>query len=63
MQFTRVFTLAAVLALAAAGVAQAWWHYTLIRSRSREGCYKAFRLNHWVGFAVFAGVAADLALR
>jgi 4-hydroxybenzoate polyprenyltransferase len=23
--------------------------------RSREGCFKAFRLNHWVGAAVFAG--------
>ncbi len=43
--------------------AQARWHYSLIRDRSREGCFKAFRLNHWVGFTVFAGVAADLALR
>ncbi len=42
---------------------QALWHYTLIRGRSREGCFKAFRLNHWVGFAVFAGVALDLAVR
>ncbi len=37
--------------------AQAAWHFTLIRMRSREGCFKAFRLNHWVGFAVFAGIA------
>lgn len=44
----------------AAGTAA--WHYTLIRTRSREGCFRAFRLNHWVGFAVFAGLAADLAL-
>jgi 4-hydroxybenzoate polyprenyltransferase len=42
---------------------QAGWHYTLIRDRSREGCFKAFRENHWLGFAVFAGVAVDLALR
>ena len=35
----------------------AGWHYTLIRDRSRDGCFRAFRLNHWVGFAVFAGVA------
>ena len=42
---------------------QAAWHFTLIRDRSRDGCFKAFRLNHWVGFAVFAGVAVDLALR
>jgi 4-hydroxybenzoate polyprenyltransferase len=47
--------------LAAAG--QAAWHYTLIRQRSRDGCFKAFRLNHWVGCAVFAGTAVDLALR
>jgi 4-hydroxybenzoate polyprenyltransferase len=51
--------------LAGLGVAgvQAAWHYTLIRGRTREGCFRAFRLNHWVGFAVFAGVALDLALR
>ena len=42
------------LALAAA---QAVWHFFLIRKRSRDGCFKAFRLNHWVGLAVFAGVA------
>ena len=37
------------------------WHYTLIRDRSREGCFRAFRLNHWLGFAVFAGVALSFA--
>ena len=42
---------------------QAVWHYTLIRDRSREGCFRAFRLNHWLGFAVFAGVFAESALR
>ena len=36
----------------------ACWHYTLIRDRSREGSFRAFRLNHWVGFAVFAGIVA-----
>jgi 4-hydroxybenzoate polyprenyltransferase len=51
-----------LLGIAAAAL-QALWHYTLIRTRSREGCFKAFRLNHWVGFAVFAGVALDLGLR
>ncbi len=51
---------ALALALAAA---QALWHYTLIRGRTREGCFRAFRLNHWLGFAVFAGVAAGYALR
>jgi 4-hydroxybenzoate polyprenyltransferase len=48
--------------LVAAG-AIAGWHYTLIRGRTREGCFRAFRLNHWVGFAAFAGVMADFALR
>ncbi len=41
----------------------ACWHFTLIRSRSREGCFRAFRLNHWLGLAVFAGVAANSILR
>jgi 4-hydroxybenzoate polyprenyltransferase len=51
-----------LLGIAAAAL-QALWHFMLIRTRTREGCFKAFRLNHWVGFAVFAGVALDLALR
>jgi 4-hydroxybenzoate polyprenyltransferase len=34
----------------------ALWHLRLIRDRSREGCFRAFRLNHWLGFTVFAGV-------
>lgn len=51
--------------LAGIGVAalQAAWHWTLIRHRGRDGCFQAFRLNHWVGFAVFAGVVLDLGLR
>jgi 4-hydroxybenzoate polyprenyltransferase len=47
----------------AAAAGQAGWHYTLIRSRSRDACFKAFRQNHWLGFAVFVGTAADLAWR
>jgi 4-hydroxybenzoate polyprenyltransferase len=47
----------------AAAAAQALWHYTLIRARSRDGCFTAFRQNHWLGFALFAGAALDLALR
>jgi len=47
----------------AAAAAQAVWHFTLIRGRSRDGCFKAFRLNHWLGFAVFVGVVLDLGLR
>jgi len=37
------------------------YHWSLIRDRSREGCFKAFRHNNWVGAAVFAGIAASLA--
>ena len=51
------------LAGVAVAAVQAVWHYTLIRQRSREGCFTAFRRNHWLGCAVFAGVALDLALR
>ncbi len=47
----------------AAATTLAGWHYLLIRERSPDGCFKAFRLNHWLGFAVFAGVAADHLLR
>ncbi len=47
----------------AAAAAQALWHGWLIRQRDRANCFKAFQFNHWLGFAVFAGVAADLGLR
>jgi 4-hydroxybenzoate polyprenyltransferase len=43
--------------------AQVAWHYTLIRTRSREGCFRAFRLNHWLGFTFFAGIAASYAMK
>ncbi len=46
-----------------AAALMALWHFTLIRDRSRDGCFRAFRLNHWLGLAVFAGVVADHALR
>ena len=42
---------------------QAVWHFYLIRHRTREGCFKAFRLNHWLGATVFAGIAVSYALR
>ena len=47
----------------AVAAGQALWHYTLIRGRTREGCFLAFKQNHWLGFAVFAGVALDAAWR
>lgn len=53
-----------VIAMTAATAgAQAAWHFTLIRDRSRDGCFKAFRLNHWVGFALFAGTVVGYSLR
>ena len=38
------------------------YHWRLIRTRSREGCFKAFRHNNWVGAAIFAGIVASFAL-
>ena len=39
-----------------AAASLAVWHYTLIRNRSYVGCLRAFRINHWLGFALFAGL-------
>ncbi|MFZ5567105.1 MAG: 4-hydroxybenzoate octaprenyltransferase [Pseudomonadota bacterium] len=50
------------LALLAA-VAQIVWHHRLIRGRTREGCFQAFRVNHWFGCTVFAGVVTGYAFR
>jgi 4-hydroxybenzoate polyprenyltransferase len=51
-----------VLLTAAVAAAQALWHFTLIRGRTREGCFRAFRINHWLGFTLFAGTVAGYAL-
>ena len=45
-----------------AALAQVAWHYQLIKGRTREGCFKAFRLNHWLGSTLFAGVVLAFAL-
>jgi 4-hydroxybenzoate polyprenyltransferase len=45
-----------------AGV-QAFWHFGRSYKRDREGCFKAFRMNHWLGATVFAGIAWGLHLR
>ena len=55
--------LVAIAAGATGAALQAAWHFTLIRGRSRDGCFKAFRLNHWVGFSLFAGVVAGYAMQ
>ena len=41
----------------AAAAAQAAVHVWLIRQRDRQACFKAFRMNHWLGATWFAGVA------
>ena len=43
--------------LAAAGAMMAH-HWQLIRDRTSEGCFRAFRHNNWVGGAIFAGMVA-----
>ena len=48
---SAIFLIAIALALL-----QALWHGWLIRKRERAECFKAFRLNHWLGFTVFAGL-------
>jgi len=46
-----------------AAAAQVAWHYTLIRARTRAGCFTAFSKSHWIGVALFAGVALGYVLR
>jgi 4-hydroxybenzoate polyprenyltransferase len=50
-----------------AGLGAAWcmmiYHYFLIRGRTREGCFKAFRHNNWVGLAIFLGILLSYPLR
>jgi 4-hydroxybenzoate polyprenyltransferase len=40
----------------AVGLIQVIWHYFLIYQRSREGCFTAFKQNHWLGLTLFVGV-------
>ena len=39
------------------------WLFAIGRSRQPEACFRAFLANQWVGLAVFAGIALELALR
>jgi 4-hydroxybenzoate polyprenyltransferase len=41
----------------------AGYHLALIRTRERERCFRAFLSNHWLGLAIFLGVALDFAVR
>ncbi|MCE1162024.1 MAG: 4-hydroxybenzoate octaprenyltransferase [Thiomonas sp.] len=47
----------------AAAAAQALHHYSLIRERNPAQCFRAFRLNHYLGLALWIGVVAAYALR
>ncbi|RNF83732.1 4-hydroxybenzoate octaprenyltransferase [Montanilutibacter psychrotolerans] len=58
-----------------AGLGLYWWaglgvaamlvvhQFVIARDRERDTCFRAFLHNHWVGLAVFAGLALDYALR
>jgi 4-hydroxybenzoate polyprenyltransferase len=48
------------IAMLLVALAQVGWHFMLIKDRTRDGCFKAFRLNHWLGFTVFVGVVLGL---
>ncbi len=69
--FITIWVLALALSISSAillivlslSLLQIGWHYTLIRNRSREGCFRAFRLNHWLGLTLFAGIALSGALQ
>ncbi|MEC5387441.1 4-hydroxybenzoate octaprenyltransferase [Uliginosibacterium sp. H3] len=39
------------------------YHYTLIRNRDPQLCFKAFLHNNWLGGAVFVGLALDYYLK
>ncbi len=38
------------------------YHLYLIRERDEAACFRAFKHNSWVGFAIFLGIAASYAL-
>lgn len=58
MAFSLVFWAAWLLACALV-----FYHYTLIRGRDRQKCFKAFLHNNWVGAVLFAGLAGQYAFR
>ena len=63
MLLAQVIRAQAAIIYIAIGLAlvQAAWHVWLIRKRQRDDCFKAFRLNHWLGLTVFLGIAGAYA--
>ena len=47
----------------AAAAAMMAYHYRLIRGRTRDGCFRAFRHNNWIGLVIFAGIVASFELQ
>ena len=43
----------------AVATALAGYHYHLIKHRTREGCFRAFLHNNWIGAAIFLGIFID----
>lgn len=58
LQLGWIYVAGLVVAAAIAGE-----HYRMIRERSREGCFKAFMHNNWLGAAIFAGILMDYTLQ
>lgn len=58
MAFSLLFWAAWVVACALV-----LYHYTLIRGRDRQKCFKAFLHNNWVGAVLFVGLVGHYAFR
>jgi 4-hydroxybenzoate polyprenyltransferase len=62
--FAKVRGMGVIFWIGLAGaIAFAVYHVWLIHTRERARCFRAFLSNHWLGFAVFASVALDFAVR
>ena len=60
----RIYALGAIYdAALAIALLIAVHHLWIIRSRDAAACFRAFLGNHWLGMAVFAGIAVDYAYR
>jgi len=46
----------------AVAAALMYYQFRLMRGRTREGCFRAFLNNNWIGCVIFAGLAVDLYL-